>query len=211
MFVTPNDLERYARELHGTYRREANEMARRMTMDFTGEEEFGDFPPFLSDMNGPAGIYGGQITRVEDGESRAKDPLMKVWWKILWGPLGHPAMNQFNGSAITQQVSFHPNAKGAVMHFLHMIGEPYQGQVQIDLDRWINRKCRIQVIQEIPDGYDKTFWNVKGNLEWRPGDEKLASVQNTPAANMERRMEPPPAAKKDPGTGDTWDPDDIPF
>jgi len=185
-------------------------MARRMTMDFTGEEEFGGFPPFLSDLHGPAGIYGAQITRVEDGESRAGDALMKVWWKILWGPIGHPSMNQFNGSAITQQVSFHPNAKGAVMHFLHMIGEPYQGQVQIDLDRWVNRKCRVRVKVEIPEGYEKTFWNVDETLEWMDGDEKMAA--HTSPAPAERRMEPPPASsKKDPGTGDDWNPDDIPF
>ena len=141
-------------------------MARQFKRDFSDDEEFGEFPPWLSDLNGPQGYYGAEITKVDDGLSAAGDPLIKIFYKILWGPLGHPQYNQFNGSAITGQVSFHPNCGGAVMHFLHMIGEPYKGKCLINLDKWIGKRCRVKVEVAIPEGYDNKFWSVVDNQEW---------------------------------------------
>ena len=191
-------------------------MARRFGMDFSGEEEFGDFPPWLSDLNGPAGIYGGIITKVDDGMDKANNyPLMKIWWKILFGPIGHDRMNQFNGSAITQQLSFHPNAKGAIMHFLHMIGEPYQGQVQIDLDRWMNRRARLKVVIAIPDGYDREFWSVDRNSEWLPADNAMAGQLPSAAKEPKPSSKPIPQDEHGPTEpappDDGWEAPDIPF
>lgn len=207
------DLENEARRLHGEYLREALDMARRYSMDFTDQEEFGDFPPFLAELNGPAGVYGAKITRVEDGEDRNGKPLQTVWWAIEFGPIGHPLFNQFNKSAITQRVSFHENAYGAVMHFLHMIGEPYKGQVQIDLDRWIGKKARIKVKIEQPEGYDRMFHQVEQVYEWKPHeDDKLAatpSSSSTPASSP-KMDEHGPTEPAPPDNPEGWA-DDIPF
>ena len=34
---------------------------------------------------------------------------------------------------------------GRTKHFLHCIGEPYEGQIEVDTDRWINKEVKIKV------------------------------------------------------------------
>jgi hypothetical protein len=191
-------------------------MPRRINIDLTHEEEMDSFPPWLADVDAPPGMYGGQIYRVEDGTDKNNEILLSIWWKVLFGPLFHPLQNQFNGMLVSQRLSFHPKVRGRIKHFLHVIGENYQGQIVIDLDHWINKRAKLKVTAGIPEGFTKTFWQVEDFFEWDKACDGFAAQLPTAATapiptrtdNKTHYGPAEPDPNPDKNTG--WD-DDIPF
>ena len=49
---------------------------------------------------------------------------------------------------------------GRSKHFLHCIGEPYEGQINVNTDNWLNKEVKIEVFHD-------TFTNKKGRKTTR--------------------------------------------
>ena len=46
---------------------------------------------------------------------------------------------------------------GRTKHFLHCIGEPYEGEIKVDTDNWKGKKVKIRVDHEQPNQYHKSI------------------------------------------------------
>ena len=105
--------------------------------DFEGVSESGDgnFKPI------PVGKYVLRIVDVKDGTTRNGDPMANVRFVVTEG--------SFAGRGIFHNVSFLPkdnDGAGIAKHFLHVIGEPYEGDdVDIDTDRWFEKLVNVEV------------------------------------------------------------------
>lgn len=106
--------------------------------NFTGVIEQGNFAPI------PAGEYELRISNVVDKRTKNKDYMAVVEFEVIEG--------FYKGRKLWHNVVFlPPDNKGAgiAKHFLHVIGEPYQGdRVEFDTERWFNKKVKANVSVE---------------------------------------------------------------
>ena len=100
------------------------------------------------------GEYFVEITLVKDGFSKAGDPMPSIKLRIVSGPF----QNSWVWDNILIPDANSPAAKilGRTKHFLHCIGEPYDGD---DLawytERWLYKPCKIRIEHEAPNDYHK--------------------------------------------------------
>jgi len=95
------------------------------TQDYTDVEESGNFEPM------PAGLYSLRITETEEGKSKNGHNLVKVGLVVNEG--------EHEGKKITHYITFLPpdNAgAGISKHWLHCIGEKYDGEVDVTPENW---------------------------------------------------------------------------
>lgn len=108
--------------------------------DTTGIKPTGGFEPV------PKGNYRLRIVKVLETKSKSGgDPQVIVDFEVDSGEyMGH-------------QIRFHrvtflrPEREGAgiAVHFLKVIGEPYEGSIQIDAERWLGKVVRASVDVEL--------------------------------------------------------------
>lgn len=118
--------------------------------DFDGVEE-NYFKPI------PEGKYNLRIVSATEKKSSKGDDMVVVDYEIMDGPF------------IGEEIRFHyvvffknKGTKGAGMSktFLRVIGEPYEGKVSVDPNRWVGKCLTAKVVQE-PDQRGQMFPRVK--------------------------------------------------
>ncbi len=142
--------------------------------DYTGVNEAGSFAP------APSGIYRLFVSGTEDGETQAGDPKVNVTIKIKAGI--------YAGKRFWHTVTFlQPESAGAgfAKHWLRVIGQPYEGKVTINTDRWEGKEFIGRLGIEEYEG--KKGKRTKNALEesWHPNDADVPDcgvVQTTPTA-----------------------------
>lgn len=125
----------------------------------TGIQPTGGFAPI------PKGRYLLRIESVVEKRSRNGDPMIVVNFIVHEGRYAARRIRFHN-------VTFLPaESKGAGMaiHFLKTIGEPYEGPLDIESERWINRLLIGHVDQE-PD-INNVLRNVVKDVEPHSGEE----------------------------------------
>lgn len=89
----------------------------------------------------PAGKYIVKIDKIAELKTKESGlPLIKVRYKIAGG--------EHVGRYIFDQIVLFPDdspGAGIAKHFLHVIGEPYEGQFSIDPKNWLDRVLDITV------------------------------------------------------------------
>lgn len=103
----------------------------------------------------PEGEYLMEITEKTDKESSNGDPMVLIKLSVYAGEFQDEAW-VYDNILIPPLSS--PSAKilGRTKHFLHCIGEPYEGEeVEWDSDNWVNRQVKVRIIHEQPNEYHK--------------------------------------------------------
>jgi len=91
----------------------------------------------------PAGKYMFEIMQTEDKISSNNDEMVKVTFNCI--------DDSYYGAPIWDNILFpRPGSKaekiiGRTKRFLHCLGEPYQGDFEVDTDNWQNKTIEIQV------------------------------------------------------------------
>lgn len=112
----------------------------------------------------PQGNYHVVITGAEEKVSSNGNDMVKVTCQIDEG--------QFDGAKIWHNVTFldpESKAAGLALHFLHTIGQPYQGEFEIKTSEWLGRRFLANIGVEEYNGKKK---NVINGLTV-PSDGKL--------------------------------------
>ena len=104
----------------------------RFPYDTTGVKEAGNFPPIPDDE------YLFRIVETIVGKTvSGADILVKVTLVVKDG--------EYAGRKVWHQVCFKPPQEagaGFAKHWLHAIGEPYEGKISVDPDNWIGKVVR---------------------------------------------------------------------
>lgn len=115
-----------------------------------------------------------ELTEVSDKVSKNGDPMFGVKYEITQGQFKGQWL--FDNIIIPQKGSPAFKIMGRTMHFLHVIGQPYEGKFDYDTEKWIWSKLKVNVKHEIQkEGKNagKPVAKVKGHdfLTGKP-DEK---------------------------------------
>ncbi|RKY32661.1 MAG: hypothetical protein DRP74_02155 [Candidatus Omnitrophota bacterium] len=103
----------------------------------------------------PEGVYEVEIVEVVDKTSFNGDPLISIKLMITEGEYQNKAWI-WDNILIPSSNSSAAKILGRTKHFLHCIGEPYEGQeVEWDSNNWIYKPCRIRIAHEAPNEYHK--------------------------------------------------------
>lgn len=118
------------------------------SVNMAGVKEGGSF------VLAPEGIYDVEIAEVNDRESTGGDPMVSIKLVITSG--------EYQDSWVWDNILIpHLNSQaakilGRTKHFLHCIGESYDGEeVNWDSDAWLWKKCKIRITHEPPNEYHK--------------------------------------------------------
>ena len=103
----------------------------------------------------PEGEYVAEITAVKDKVTRNGDPMVAVLFTVIEG--------DWSDNSVWSNIVFlevtdpdnPPKGCGTTKHFLHVIGEPYEGDFQWDSDNWKGRQLRITIKHEVFEGKTK--------------------------------------------------------
>lgn len=122
--------------------------------DFTGVKEFGaGFDPI------PEGDYEFVITKTKDKKTAAGDNMVNVTCKVLAGAQA--------GRLVFHNVTFLPKdhkAAGMAKHFLKVIAQPHEDEVDVDSEMWKDETFKAHVVikeykgklgNEIDEVYDR--------------------------------------------------------
>lgn len=91
----------------------------------------------------PKGKYMFEVQQTEDKMSKNNDEMVKVTFSCI--------DDDYYGVPVWDNILFpRPGSKsekiiGRSKHFLHCLGEPYQGDFLIDTDNWQNKTIEIEV------------------------------------------------------------------
>jgi len=99
------------------------------------DEEYKSFTP------APEGDYTLEITGAEEKESKKGSPMANVALEISEG--------EYKGKKLWHNVTFLPKsetASGIAKHFLHAIGEPHDGKVDVDMGNWKGKMLKVHLI-----------------------------------------------------------------
>ena len=136
--------------------------------NFNGVEEAGDFSPV------PDGTYALRVLETEEAKTRNGDPMVKVTLEVTSHGL-------YSGKKVFHNVTFFkPGAPGAGFskHWLHVIGQPYEGEVSVQPIRW--RGARLEadlIVEEYPKkdgstGRKNTLASIRSLSKDAPAPEK---------------------------------------
>jgi len=121
----------------------------------TGKKK--DFSPV------PEGEYWLEITDVDQRRTQAGDPMINVEFEIT-----RDRVDEYNGRKVWTNITFFRDktnkGAGIAIHFLHCIGEPYEGKFKVDIMNWIGKQVRAKLIIDTytgKDGKPKTNNKVK--------------------------------------------------
>lgn len=95
----------------------------------------------------PPGEYLFDIFEVGEAQTKNFDPMAKL---ILIVHIGeHANKRVFDNIIIPKEGSQAWKIMGRTKHFLHCIGEPYEGQFEYDTARWVHKTVRAEIKHEI--------------------------------------------------------------
>jgi hypothetical protein len=92
----------------------------------------------------PDGTYMFEISEKEDSESKNGDPMIKIVLRCI-------EEGDYEGSLVWDNILIpdvdSPSSKiiGRTKRFLHAIGEPFQGDFDVDTDNWINKIVEAKI------------------------------------------------------------------
>jgi hypothetical protein len=104
----------------------------------------GNFEPI------PEGEYLLQIMDFKERETKNGDPMIGVQLEVVDGD--HAGRFVFHNVILYKPTSPGIKGMGMTRHFLHCIGEPYEGDIDVDTDNWIPRQVRAEVFHEEYNG-----------------------------------------------------------
>lgn len=94
----------------------------------------------------PEDTYEVMIVEKSDKTTTKGDPMVNVKLEISEGKYkGKPL---YDNIVIPCQGSPSFGIMGRTMHFLHVIGQPYQGNFVTDSDKWLYSKLKVKVKHE---------------------------------------------------------------
>ena len=97
----------------------------------------------------PEKQYQFKIKEASEVVSKAGNPLFKAVFEVVNDP-------NYSGRLVFEQFSWFPkghksrNVNGICKHFLHVIGEAYEGDIEILPQRWMNKRF-VGVIEHQAD------------------------------------------------------------
>lgn len=119
------------------------------------------------------GEHNLQIVRIKDKTTENGDPMVSIGMTVINGPS--------EGAWVWDNIVIPlPGSKasailGRTKHFLHCIGEPYEGQIEYDSDRWMTKKLVAKIDHEAPNKYHK---DIKAFVSaYTLEEENIPSVQ----------------------------------
>ena len=114
--------------------------------------ESGNFEPL------PEGNYTVKIEKIQETTTKKSGlPLIKIRYKVI-------DEGKFKNRILFDQITlFEGDAPGAgiTKHFLHVIGQPYQGDFEIDPGAWVDAELQVKIV--IDKQYDSN--KVKSHSE----------------------------------------------
>ena len=100
------------------------------------------------------GVYEVEIVLVKDKESKGGDPMISIKLNITSGVFQDSWV--WDNILIPHLDSEAVKILGRTKHFLHCIGESYEGEeLEWDSERWLWKKCKIRIDHELPNEYHK--------------------------------------------------------
>ena len=102
----------------------------------------------------PDGTYMFEIYEVSDGYSSNNDPMPNITLRCI-------EEGEYEGNKVWDNILIpspdSPAHKiiGRTKRFLHAIGEPYQGDFDVDTDNWLNKTVEAKIGQEEYNGRKK--------------------------------------------------------
>lgn len=136
----------------------------------------------------PEGEYIGEIMDYKDKTTKNDDIMISYQAAII---LGDQKGRYFFDNIIFPHVGSPAwGILGRTKHFLHCIGEPYEGDIEFDSDRWLGRKFRVVLF------HDK-YYNEKAKEEKTVVKVKEYILDETLANNVKADKE-------------TWDNEETP-
>jgi hypothetical protein len=118
------------------------------TTNMSGVQEQGKF------SLPPEGEYEVEIIEIRDGKSSNGDPMVSIKLIITEGEYRDKAW-VWDNILIPSPDSAAAKILGRTKHFLHCIGEEYEGDnLEWDSDRWY-KPCRIRIAHEKPNEFHK--------------------------------------------------------
>lgn len=92
----------------------------------------------------PEGTYEVMLTEKADNVTKEiGDPMVKIVCEIQQGEFKNYCL--FDNIVIPLVGSPSFKIMGRTMHFLHVLGEPYQGQFKTNSDNWLWKKFNVKV------------------------------------------------------------------
>lgn len=124
----------------------------------------------------PEDVYDVQINEVGEKTTKNGDPMASVKFVILTGE--YKGKWLFDNIVIPKPGSPSFGIMGRTMHFLHVIGQPYQGKFSVDTDSWPFKKLKVKVkhkVQEQGKRAGETVAVVDGHdfAEGHPVDDEV--------------------------------------
>jgi len=99
------------------------------------------------------GEHNLQIVRIKDKTTSNGDPMVSVGMTVINGPSAGAWV--WDNIVIPLPGSAASAILGRTKHFLHCIGEPYDGDIEYDSDRWMTKKLVAKVEHEAPNKHHK--------------------------------------------------------
>lgn len=125
----------------------------------------------------PVGDYVLEVMDVDPRETRNGDPMVNVQFEIRNG--------RHDGRKVWTNITFfkdHTNkGAGIALHFLHCIGEPYQGKFKVDIMNWIGKRTKARLEIETYEGKrrNKVRWFIT-DLRDGPVSHPVTSDEEVP-------------------------------
>ena len=95
----------------------------------------------------PEDTYEAMVIEKSDKITSKGDPMVSVKMEILNGQ--YKGKWLFDNIVIPKTGSPSFKIMGRTMHFLHVIGQPYQGKFKTDSDKWLWAKLKVKVKHEV--------------------------------------------------------------
>ena len=131
----------------------------------------------------PPGDYPAVITSATPGLTKNGDDKVTVTYEIIDGPHKGKTLKNHNVTFFKTR-----SAKGAgfALDFLKSIGEPWQGQFEVDEKRWINKYVMAHVVHKPGSDGKGLFVNVAWVNEYKAEHDPFPTV----AAKQEEESVP---------------------
>lgn len=117
----------------------------------------------------PKGEYYAEIYTAKDQRSNAGNDMVQVSYKIL-------IPEEYKNARVFEYLTFTEKSMGRVKHFLHMINEPFKGNIQIDSGNWIGKCIKLVVSVENHETYGEQN-RVTAHLPYDPAWEKAYKAE----------------------------------
>lgn len=126
----------------------------------------------------PDGKYMFEIAEKEDSNSKAGDVMINITLRCV--------EEAYSGNFVWDRILLPlPNSPahkviGRSKRFLHCIGEPYQGNFDVDTDRWVGKLVEAEIGHEV---YDSKSKNIVKRYILQEDTNQPSSNQNPSTTN----------------------------